>query len=129
MERNLIQPAKATWFMTGPSFEEVAHASCYNVRQEDWAMTEIATRTGSERSVLSRATTPRTLHSSKPDSDEEHVLITTTEAEGFLDTWASRTVAGSKRVQDILHDLDAVCRAGVRKFGSDVVLNSATVAP
>ena len=93
-------------------------------------MTEIATRTGSERSVLSRATTPRTLHSSKPDSDEEHVLITTTEAEGFLDTWASRTVVGSKRVQDILHELDAVCRAGVRKFGSDVVFkfgNSGTL--
>ena len=48
------------------------------------------------------------------------VLVTTSGAEGVLDTGASRTVIGENRVQSLLSGIPSECRQKVRKAKSDV---------
>ena len=48
------------------------------------------------------------------------VLVTTSGAEGVLDTGASRTVVGENRVQSLLSGIPSECRQKVRKAKSDV---------
>ena len=144
---NLIQPLEALCYMActpkldpSPSFREVVARKllmCARKNGRDTvAATTASARTASERSILSRIPKPSVLQSSsKPkhshqNPESELAFITTTGAEGVLDTGASRTVVGSKRVHEIIHGLDAACRAGIRKADSDIVFkfgNSGTL--
>ena len=47
-------------------------------------------------------------------------MVTTVGAEGVLDTGASRTVIGDKRVKQLLQGLSKECRDNARKVASDV---------
>ena len=132
---NLIQPSEALCLMAcapklerGPSFKEVVARKVLMCARKN-GRCNIATRKEPEQPVLSRVAAPSVLHSSKPP-DAEPIMVATTGAEGVLDTGASRTVVGSRRVPEILEGLDAACRAGVRKAVSDVVFrfgNSGTL--
>ena len=61
----------------------------------------------------------------------ESIFVTTTGAEGVLDTGASRTVIGSDRVGNMLQGLPAESRREVRKVKSDITFrfgNSGTLS-
>ena len=58
-------------------------------------------------------------------------MVTTVGAEGVLDTGASRTVIGDKRVKQLLQGLSKECRDNARKVASDVTFrfgNSGTLS-
>ena len=97
----------------------------------DAAERSLAEREGGKMPNKGRDSLSRKVDKQLPKVVLESILVTTTGAEGVLDTGASRTVIGSDRVGNMLQGLPAECRREARKVKSDVTFrfgNSGTLS-
>ena len=127
-ERIVLKPPEATCYMaaaflrdTCHTWSEVLACKLLTLARQHRKRTPLTSGMRSDPQPRCSEVEPAVLQSNTPPAKSNEVaLVTTTGAEGALDTGASRTVVGSDRVREAVEGLDAKCRAGVRKVASSI---------